>query len=84
MIGLNSVLLALDAPSLSDPFQNKTIDFLFNIISAIFVIECVLKIMAYGFFFGKKAYLKDNWNILDISIVFFSILTWILNAVVEG
>ena len=34
-----------------------------------------------GFVIGKKTYLKDNWNILDFIIVFFSIMTWILEAV---
>ena len=53
MIGFNSILLALDCPSLDDPFQNNTINFLFNIISAIFVIECVLKILTYGFYWGN-------------------------------
>lgn len=53
MIGFNSVLLALDCPSLDDPFQNQTMNLLFNIISVIFVIECALKIMANGFYWGK-------------------------------
>ena len=82
MIGLNSVLLVLDAPALMDGFQNETIDFMFNIISGVFVAEGVFKIIAYGFYFGETAYLKDSWNILDFSIVIVSILTWVLNAVV--
>lgn len=56
---------------------------MFNIISGIFVAECVLKIIAYGFYWGEKAYLKEAWNILDISIVFFSLLTWTLNAILD-
>jgi hypothetical protein len=40
--------------------------------------------MAYGFYWGKQAYLKDNWNILDIAIVFFSLLTWTLDAVLSA
>jgi len=56
---------------------------MFNIISGIFVAECVLKIFAYGFYWGEKAYLKEAWNILDISIVFFSLLTWTLNAILD-
>jgi len=56
---------------------------MFNIISAIFVAESFLKIIAYGFYWGEKAYLKEAWNILDISIVFFSFLTWTLNAILD-
>jgi len=55
---------------------------MFNIISGVFVAEGVFKIIAYGFYFGETAYLKDSWNILDFSIVIVSILTWVLNAVV--
>jgi len=56
---------------------------MFNIISGIFVAESFLKIIAYGFYWGEKAYLKEAWNILDISIVFFSFLTWTLNAILD-
>ena len=38
------------------------------------MIECVVKIFAQGFFFGKKAYLKDFWNWLDFSVVVSSFL----------
>jgi len=31
-----------------------------------------------GFYFVEKAYLKDSWNVLDFIIVFFSIVTMIL------
>lgn len=41
----------------------------------IFILECLLKIVAYGFCFGHKTYLKDGWNILDFIIVLFSIPT---------
>lgn len=57
---------------------------MFNIISGIFVAEGIFKIIAYGFYFGETAYLKDSWNILDFSIVIVSILTWVLNAVIKG
>ena len=51
---------------------------MFNIISICFVVECVMKIIVMGFFFGEKTYLKDNWNILDFVIVLCSVLTWVL------
>ena len=81
MIALNSLLLILDEPQLSDPYQQKTISMLLLIISIIFVIECVLKIIVQGFWIGKKTYLKDPWNVLDFVIVLFSILTWILEMI---
>ena len=39
-----------------------------------FCIEAVLKIIAQGFIFnGEKSYLLNTWNILDFSIVLFSV-----------
>ena len=55
-----------------------------TIISIIFVIECVFKVIVQGFYMGQKTYLKDPWNQLDFIIVLFSILTWILEAAVES
>lgn len=81
MIALNSLLLALDEPRLSDPYQKKTIGNLLLIISIVFVVEMCVKIIVVGFFWGPKTYLKDNWNILDFVIVMFSVLTWIMEAV---
>ena len=39
-----------------------------------FFIECVMKILAWGFFIGKKAYLKEAWNWLDFIVVIVSLL----------
>jgi len=37
-----------------------------------------------GFYWGERTYLKDAWNILDFVIVFFSVITWILEAYATG
>jgi len=37
-----------------------------------------------GFYWGERTYLKDSWNILDFVIVFFSVVTWILEAYATG
>ena len=36
------------------------------------------KIIAYGFFFGPRAYLKDVWNVLDFIIVSTSLLPLVI------
>jgi len=51
-----------------------------NITSFVFLVEFVLKIISKGFIIGENTYLKDPFNVLDFSIVIFSILTWILEA----
>ena len=82
IIAFNSLLLALDTPILNDPYQNKAIKLMLDIISVIFLIEFVIKIIVMGFCIGPKTYLKDNWNILDFVIVLFSILNWALDAII--
>jgi len=54
-----------------------------NIISVIFVVEAVVRIIVMGFYIGERTYLKDPFNILDFMIVIFSCLTWILEASVK-
>ena len=83
MIAINSLLLALDEPALEDAYQKSTLKLMLNIISIIFVIEAVVRIIVMGFYRGEKTYLKDPFNILDFMIVIFSILTWILEASVK-
>lgn len=87
VIAFNSLLLALDEPII-DPvekemkvFDKSTTDVLLNIVSAIFVVEFLIKIVVYGFCIGPKTYIKDNFNKLDFIIVCFSILNWTLEAV---
>ena len=80
IIAFNSLLLALDEPTLDNKFQNECIQYMLTVISINFVGEFVFKIIVMGFFIGPKSYLKDNWNILDFIIVFFSILNWVMDA----
>lgn len=52
-------------------------------ISIIFIVECGIKIIAAGFIMGEKTYLKDGWNILDFIIVLFSIITMLLENLLD-
>ena len=40
----------------------------------IFIVECVIKIVAMGFVWDKKSYLREGWNCLDFFIVCISII----------
>lgn len=53
---------------------------LVTIISGCFIAEALAKIIVLGFVKGKNSYLKDYWNILDFTIVSFSVLNWILDS----
>ena len=76
MIVCSTVLLFFETP-LVDPHSvlykiEKSSDIFFT---AVFAIEAVLKIIAYGFACnGKHSYLYGLWNILDFLIVLGSIL----------
>ena len=78
LIAFNSLLLAIDTPSLNDPFQKDSLKLMLHIITWCFIVECIVKVIVMGLYFGEKTYLKDSWNILDFVIVFFSIVTMIL------
>lgn len=47
---------------------------------AVFTMEAVLKIIAYGFLFHPGAYLRNGWNILDFVIVVVGIATILVKA----
>ena len=44
------------------------------IFTGIFTLEAVLKIVAHGLALTPKAYLKNNWNRLDLLVLGFSYL----------
>lgn len=80
LIGLNSLILALDEPQLIDTYQGRTLELCVTIISGIFIAESFAKIIVLGFAKGKNSYLKDYWNVLDFTIVSFSVLNWVLDS----
>jgi hypothetical protein len=45
-------------------------------ITAIFTVECILKVISYGFVRnGEDSYLRSGWNILDFLIVVVSLVS---------
>ena len=79
---LNSLLLAFTSyrvrfePSYVHP-QAELFKIFSDIFSVIFIIECVCKVIAMGFFWKKNSYLRDAWNWLDFFIVIVSIVGWL-------
>ena len=78
MIALNTLLIALDEPILTDVFQKQCIVFLLNIVSVSFIIEFAVMVVVYGFVIGEKTYLRDGWNRLDFIVVFTTLIQWLL------
>lgn len=46
--------------------------------------EAILKIVANNFIFGKKAYLKDGWNIIDFFLVLASLADLIISVLAKN
>lgn len=46
----------------------------------VFTMECVLKILAYGFACHPGAYLRNGWNILDFLIVIIGLISTVLST----
>ena len=86
LILFSTVLLALENP-LADPdshysFVLKKIDV---VVSIIFTLELVIKVVVYGFIInGKDSYLKNAWNQMDFLIVTFSIISMSFQGVELG
>jgi hypothetical protein len=81
MILLSTILLAIDNP-LDDPngMQSNTLEIIDYVITAIFCMEAVLKIVVFGFVInGPESYLRVSWNIMDFIIVIFSIISILLS-----
>lgn len=65
--------------TMSEPAR-QTLDVLDIIITCIFIIECVIKVIALGFVNDEGSYLTDSWNKLDFMIVIFSIIDIIFSG----
>jgi len=80
LIGINSLFMALEEPVLTESYAKATLKLFGDVVSALFIAECVLKVFVMGFVVGKKTYLRDSFNVLDFVIVVISIAAWILEA----
>lgn len=77
LIFISTITLAFESP-LNDPEGQVTriLNYIDYVMSAIFLIECFIKIIAVGFLFnGKSSYLRSPWNVLDFIIVCASVLS---------
>lgn len=74
----NFCMLALRRPRKddSDPV-NAFILVANDVLNGIFIVECVLKVLATGLVMGQYTYLRDAWNCLDFVIVVSSIIDMI-------
>ncbi|XP_043594549.1 muscle calcium channel subunit alpha-1 isoform X10 [Bombus pyrosoma] len=81
----NCIALAVYTPypfgdsNLTNQYLEK-IEYIFLVI---FTLECVMKIIAYGFVAHPGAYLRNGWNILDFSIVVIGMVSTVLSILMK-
>ena len=68
--------MAIDDPTNPESSTSKQTDLFFVIF---YTAEMALKVLAYGFYFSKNSYIKDNWNKLDFVIVLTSLISYFAN-----
>ena len=77
---LSAIMMGLEEP-LQDPNWKFTSFFMYsnNLITLIFVMELVMKVIVYGLVFNfNDSFLRDGWNVLDCFIVICSITSFIV------
>ncbi|KAG0185974.1 calcium channel protein [Apophysomyces sp. BC1034] len=80
---LSILMVILDEPSTrkirTDTIKQSVFDTIDIVLSLVFVVEVIIRIIAYGFIFPKGAYLRSPWNQLDFCVVllnFIMIFVW--------
>lgn len=56
-------------PCNSDSMWNQGLNYAGIVFTVIFLMEAIIKILAMGFIMHQRAYLRDNWNVIDFIIV---------------
>ncbi|GFY44051.1 voltage-dependent calcium channel type D subunit alpha-1, partial [Trichonephila inaurata madagascariensis] len=62
---------------------NATLEKVEYIFLVIFTLECVMKIIAYGFILHPGAYLRNTWNLLDFIIVVIGVVSTALSNLMK-
>ena len=71
LIILSSIALAIDSPDLSttNPQLKEVLVITDTVFTSIFVLEAIMKIVSRGFYWAPRAYLRDGWDRLDLSLI---------------
>ena len=83
---LSAIFMILEEP-LSDPHStfNHVLKDVNIVITIIFTIEMMIKIIVFGLLFnGANSYLSNGWNTLDCFIVIVSIASIIMEIIAKG
>ncbi|XP_069563600.1 voltage-dependent T-type calcium channel subunit alpha-1G isoform X3 [Brachyistius frenatus] len=82
IIFLNCITIAMERPCIKPSSAERIFLTLSNyIFTAIFVTEMTVKIVALGWCFGDKSYLRSSWNILDGMLVIISVIDILVSLI---
>ena len=91
VIVMSSVALALDRPhNASTQLEGAGSDLedplvVFNLfVTLFFLVEFVIKVIAYGFCFAPRGYIMDPWNVMDFVVLLISIFDAIMTLQEKG
>ncbi|KAG8438803.1 hypothetical protein GDO86_005119 [Hymenochirus boettgeri] len=73
---LSSISLAAEDPVCHNSFRNQVLFYFDIVFTAIFTIEIVLKMTAYGAFLHKGSFCRNYFNILDLLVVSVSLISF--------
>uniref|UniRef100_A0A1I7VI90 Ion_trans domain-containing protein n=1 Tax=Loa loa TaxID=7209 RepID=A0A1I7VI90_LOALO len=83
-IAINCITLAMERPSIPPKsLERQFLTFTGYVFTVIFTIEMSMKVVANGCLFGKDAYFKDGWNILDGALVIISLINVVFELLVH-
>ncbi|XP_037942486.1 voltage-dependent calcium channel type D subunit alpha-1-like [Teleopsis dalmanni] len=74
-IMFSSAMLAAEDPLRSDADRNKVLNKFDYFFTAVFTIELLLKLIAYGFIFHDGAFCRSAFNLLDLLVVCVSLIS---------
>ena len=69
VIVLSSIALASEDPVDENSWRNHVLGYADYGFTAIFTLECTLKMLDLGFVLHPGAYLRDFWNFMDVTVV---------------
>lgn len=83
------VIVSIITLGMEDPLENPNARFVHQlsvinyIITTIFILELIMKIIIYGLVLGHDSYMRSGWNLLDFTIVAISITSYILEVTLD-
>lgn len=83
-ISMNCVTLAMERPKIPPwSYEREFLTKANYYFTFLFTLEMALKVISKGLYYGRDAYLSDSWNIMDGTLVGFSLFDLLLSVVAD-